>query len=86
MGSGWAPQGFGKASGSLLVGNFGDGRINAFDLNTGEGHGPLRTSTGQPIVIDGLWSLLFVDTDLYITARIDGEAHGLFAEVNPDQP
>jgi uncharacterized protein (TIGR03118 family) len=81
-----APAGFGKASGSLLVGNFGNGRINTFDLNTGASRGPLRKANGAPIAISGLWALLFVDTDLYITAGPDGEAHGLFAKIQADQP
>jgi uncharacterized protein (TIGR03118 family) len=80
-----APEGFGKASGSLLVGNFGNGRINSFDLNTGASHGPLRNASGAPIRVDGLWALLFVDTDLYITAGLDDEAHGLFAEIEADE-
>ena len=70
----------------LLVGNFGNGRINSFDLNTGASLGPLRKSNGAPMVISGLWALLFVDTDLYITAGIDGEAHGVFSEINADNP
>ena len=81
-----APSGFGKASGKLLVGNFGNGRINMFDLATGANRGPLRKSNGAPMVISGLWALLFVDEDLYITAGIDGEAHGMFSEINADSP
>ena len=81
-----APASFGKLSGSLLVGNFGNGRINGFDINTGASHGPLRKSNGAPMTIPGLWALLFVDTDLYITAGPIGEAHGLFAEITADQP
>ena len=77
----WAPQGFGKASGSLLVGNFGNGRIHAFDLNTGAFRGILSQPDGTPLVIDGLWALLFVSTDLYFTAGLDDEAHGLFGEI-----
>jgi uncharacterized protein (TIGR03118 family) len=80
-----APQGFGKASGSLLVGNFGDGRINAFDPTTGRSLGTLKQATGTPLAFDGLWALLFVDTDLYFTAGIADEAHGLFGEIQADQ-
>ena len=79
-----APAGFGKLSGRLLVGNFGNGRINSFDLDTGASLGPMRKSNGAPMEISGLWALLFVDEDLYITAGLDGEAHGLFAEINAD--
>jgi len=80
-----APQGFGKASGLLLVGNFGDGRINAVDPNSGAGAGPLKKADGTPLAFDGLWALLFVDTDLYFTAGIADEAHGLFGEIQADQ-
>jgi uncharacterized protein (TIGR03118 family) len=80
-----APHNFGKFSNHLLVGNFGDGRINAFDLRTGEFDGQLSDSQGQPITIDGLWSLKFGNgsdsgptNTLFFTAGIDDEAHGLF--------
>jgi uncharacterized protein (TIGR03118 family) len=51
-----APASFGTFAGDLLVGNFGDGRINAYD---GSGHfkGTLRDKAGKPLVIDGLWGL-----------------------------
>jgi len=81
----WAPQGFGRASGSLLVGNFGNGRINAFDLNTGDFRGVLSQADGTPLVFDGLWSLLFVGTDLYFTAGIADEEHGLFGEIEANE-
>jgi len=54
-----APRTFGKFSNALLVGNFGDGAINAFDFHTGAFLGQLEDSTGTPIAIDGLWSLEF---------------------------
>lgn len=81
-----APQGFGIASGSLLVGNFGDGMINAVDINSGAGLGSLKRGTGAPIVIDGLWALLFVNTDLYVTAGFGGESHGLLAKIQARNP
>jgi uncharacterized protein (TIGR03118 family) len=80
-----APQGFGHASGSLLVGNFGDGRINTFNINSGAQTGLLRKADGTPLAFDGLWALLFVDTDLYFTAGIADEAHGLFGEIEVDE-
>jgi len=76
-----APDGFGNIGGSLLVGNFGDGKINGFDINSGAGLGTLKKATGKPLVTDGLWALLFVGTDLYVTAGIADEAHGLFAKI-----
>jgi uncharacterized protein (TIGR03118 family) len=80
-------MGFGKFGGALLIGNFGDGKINAFD-NSGNLLGPVRGRTGQPIVINGLWSLMFgVFTgadpeDLYFTAGINDEADGLIGELS----
>ncbi len=78
-----APAGFGEFGGDVLVGNFGDGTINAFDAITGNFVGTLRDSSGNPIVNDGLWALDF-RTDpstLFITAGINDEADGLFAEI-----
>ena len=60
-----APEGFGRFSGDLLVGNFGDGRIHAFDPTTltsageFEAVGLLHSAAGRPIIIDGLWALQF---------------------------
>ena len=60
-----APEGFGRFSGDLLVGNFGNGRIHAFDPTTptSEGEfeavGLLHSAAGKPIQIDGLWALQF---------------------------
>jgi uncharacterized protein (TIGR03118 family) len=80
-----APHNFGQFSNHLLVGNFGDGHINAFNLRTGELDGQLSDPQGQPITIDGLWSLKFgngFDSGptnlLFFTAGIEDEAHGLF--------
>jgi len=76
-----APEGFGDASGKLLVGNFGNGRINIFDLDTGVSRGPLRKANGSPLVVSGLWALLFVDQDLYLTGGTEDESHGVFGEI-----
>jgi uncharacterized protein (TIGR03118 family) len=85
-----APAGFGKFAGDVLVGNFGDGHINAFNPTTGEFVGPLRTMTGAPVVIPGLWGLQFGNgvsagdkTTLFFSAGPDDEAHGLFGELTP---
>ncbi len=87
-----APADFGKFSGELLVGNFGNGRIHAFDptrLN-GQGEfqhrGPLHAADGPPIEIDGLWALAFGSgspasgptNTLFFTAGPLEEQHGLF--------
>ncbi len=83
-----APNDFGQFSNDLLVGNFGDGHINAFDPDTGAFRGQLSDQNGNPIVIDGLWSLQFGNgaaagptNTLFFTAGIDGEAHGLFGKI-----
>jgi len=82
-----APAGFGRFSGALLVGNFGNGRINAYDPTTGEFLGRLRHEDGSVIQIDGLWALRFGNgvtgnpTTLLFTAGIDDEAHGLFGAI-----
>ncbi len=83
-----APAAFGDFGGALLVGNFGDGRINAFNLTTGQFLSTLSESPGHPLVIDGLWGLAFGNgktpgdtTSLYYAAGPDDEAHGLFGKV-----
>ena len=81
-----APQNFGRFGGALLVGNFGNGKINAYDLNTGAFLGQLMNATaGGPIQIDGLWGLYFIDNRLYFTAGIADEAHGLFGVIRAVQ-
>jgi len=89
-----APDDFGKFSGHLLVGNFGNGRIHAFDptkLN-GKGEfqhrGPLHSAEGIPVQIDGLWGLSFGNggaagptNTLFFTAGPDDESHGLFGSL-----
>ena len=87
-----APSQFGDFSNALLVGNFGDGTISAYDPTSGAYLGALRDSTGTVISIPGLWGLKFgnggnggdVNT-LYFTAGIPGdgniENHGLFGSI-----
>ena len=82
-----APDNFGRFSNALLVGNFGDGHINAFDTN-GTFLGQLSQPNGTPITIDGLWGLIFgnggsagsTDT-LFFTAGPGDEEHGLFGSL-----
>ena len=82
-----APAGFGRFGGALLVGNFGDGRINAYKPATGKFLGRLRDEDGSPIGVDGLWALRFGNgvtgnpTTLLFTAGIDDEQHGLFGAI-----
>ena len=83
-----APSTFGQFAGALLVGNFGDGTINAFETTGGGFLGTLQDASGMNIVIPGLWSLLFGngssggDKDaLYFTAGPGGEKHGLLGSI-----
>ena len=85
-----APATFGAFGGALLVGNFGDGKINAFDSTSGASLGTLQDANGKPIVIGGLWALLFGNganggdrNTLYFTAGINGEIDGLLGSIAP---
>jgi uncharacterized protein (TIGR03118 family) len=92
-----APASFGQFANDILIGNFGDGQINAYGPATGQWLGRLSDNDGKPIVNPGLWSATFSgaagataigakpDT-LYITAGLLGPTHenaGLFAEISP---
>jgi len=90
-----APANFGVFANALLVGNFGDGRINAFNLQTGQFLGQLSDAAGHPITNVGIWGMTFgngaggtrTDT-LYFAAGINQENDGLFASIslgNADQ-
>ena len=84
-----APAGFGRFANALLIGNFGDGRINAYDPVTGWYLGRLRGKDHRSLAIEGLWGLAFgngfagqpVNT-LYFTAGPGDEAHGLYGSIN----
>jgi uncharacterized protein (TIGR03118 family) len=83
-----APATFGDFNGDLLVGNFGNGRINAYDPTTGAFQGTLSSSPGHPLVVDGLWGLSFGNgttagdaNALYYAAGPDDETHGLFGKI-----
>src|SRR5258708_138349 len=86
-----APYNFGSASGTILIGNFGDGTINSFSSSNGTPKGTLMDSTGKkPVVIDGLWALTFggfMKADpgtLYFTAGPNKEVDGLFGSLTPN--
>jgi uncharacterized protein (TIGR03118 family) len=87
-----APASFGLFGGQLLVGNFGDGTINAFDPASGTQVGTIKDTNGAPFAVEGLWGLTFGNGGsggatnlLYFTAGIAGggqvEDHGLFASL-----
>ena len=84
-----APAGFGSFGNAILVGNFGDGHINAFDPNSRQFLGAF-TDGHDPISIDGLWGLSFGNgatagdaNTLFFTAGPGEEAHGLFGSLQP---
>jgi uncharacterized protein (TIGR03118 family) len=89
-----APAGFPNFGGDLLVGNFGDGLINAYsEVSSGKfvHAGKLRGADNRPLAIDGLWALQFGQGGnngptgtLFFTAGPDGESHGLFGQINPN--
>jgi len=79
----WAPGDFGRFSGDLLVGNFGDGKVIAYRWNGQAWHqdGQLRGGDDEPIVIDGLWAIAFGGGDLVK----DGPANTLFFTAGPNE-
>jgi uncharacterized protein (TIGR03118 family) len=84
-----APKSFGQFAGDLLVGNFGDGTIDAFDPHNGRFIGQLLNSEGDPLQIDGLWALAngtgsngFDPNAVYFTAGGADETHGLFGSLS----
>jgi uncharacterized protein (TIGR03118 family) len=86
-----APQSFGRDAGDLLVGNFGDGTIDAFNLNNDHFDGKLLGSNGQPIVIGDLWALTTGNggsggnpNTIYFTSGVQNEAQGLFGSLTPN--
>ena len=85
-----APGDFGPFSHRLLVGNFGDGTINAFNIVTGNFEGKMLAPGGStPLVVDGLWALSFggnapnngLATELFFTAGPNDEENGLFGKI-----
>ena len=89
-----APATFGKFANDILVGNFGDGVINAFDPKTGHWLGMVSGPDGRPLVNDGLWALTFggaLDSTgtpsptgtLFFSAGLNDEQDGLFGSIVP---
>jgi len=86
-----APAGFGQFEGALLIGNVGDGTINAFDRNSLAFLGQLKSNNGNVIMNPSLRELVFASTvqtgsakTLFITAGLTNQMHGLFAGITPD--
>jgi uncharacterized protein (TIGR03118 family) len=94
-----APHNFGALADSLLIGNFGNGHIDAYDPTTGKFIDKMRNPHGQALVIDGLWSLRvgsstvttppaapdanFGPNTVFFTAGPNGEQDGLFGAIDP---
>ena len=82
-----APYGFGQWAGQILIGNFGNGWINAYPVAGGYSSGPLMTTKGTPVAIPGLWSVVggtAADSSpdaLYFTAGPQHETNGLFGSL-----
>ena len=86
-----APASFGAYAGDLLVGNFGDGTIDAYDLNHGNAYaGTLKDASGAPVAIAGLWELIAGNSigtlggsasTIYFTAGLANDSHGLLGSL-----
>jgi uncharacterized protein (TIGR03118 family) len=88
-----APKSFGAVAGDVLVGNFGNGRINVYNPVSGTFLSQLKDPDGEPISIDGLWALKVGNggaggdsQTVYFTAGLDHETHGLFGSLNAVAP
>ena len=88
-----APTSFGTFASALLVGNFGDGHITAFNASTGIMLGQLSDANNAPLAISGLWGMTFgngasagYSNQLYVTAGPQAETHGLFATISYGSP
>ncbi|QBR02782.1 TIGR03118 family protein [Paraburkholderia pallida] len=84
-----APGNFGSMSGAILIGNFGDGTINAFNGSSGLSMGPLNGSNGSPIVERGLWGIAFGNdlssqpsNTLFFAAGPNDEADGVYGRID----
>jgi uncharacterized protein (TIGR03118 family) len=84
-----APASFGSMSGAILIGNFGDGTINAFNASSGQSMGPLDGSNGRPIIEPGLWGIAFGNdlsnqpsSTLFFAAGPNDEADGVYGRID----
>ena len=88
-----APSSFGSFSNDLLIGNFGNGEILAYDATSDMFLGTINGSNGQPLVNDHLWALEtrapgsgFDPNAVYFSAGINNQADGLFGQLNAITP
>jgi uncharacterized protein (TIGR03118 family) len=86
-----APATFGRYANNLLVANFGDGTISAFNLESGDFEGYIRDADSKIISIDGIWGLAFGNgvslgdaNALYFTAGPNNENDGIFGRITPN--
>jgi uncharacterized protein (TIGR03118 family) len=86
-----AAPGFGNLGGALLVGNFGNGRINAFNLSTGAAMGVLSKIDGTPVQIPFLWGIAFGNglnsaptNTLFFAAGTNNQLDGLYGRIDAD--
>ena len=84
-----APGNFGSMSGAVLIGNFGDGTINAFNASSGQAMGPLNGPNGSPIVEHGVWGIAFGNdlsnqpsSTLFLAAGPNDEANGVYGRID----
>lgn len=84
-----APDDFGTLSGALLIGNFGDGRINGYDVGSGALIGTVSDSTGAAIATPGLWGIAFGNdannqphNTLFFAAGTNDEANGVYGRID----
>jgi uncharacterized protein (TIGR03118 family) len=84
-----APADFAPLGNDLLIGNFGDGKINAFNATTGKFIAPVSDSAGNPLVIPGLWGIVFGNNSanqplntLFFSAGTDDGAHGTYGRID----
>ena len=85
-----APMSFGDFGGAILVGNFGDGTINAFDPRNGRFLGTLRDHSQRRIHVDGLWGMAFGNgvsaqktNALFYAAGPNDEVNGAYGVIEP---
>jgi Bacterial Ig domain len=84
-----APGNFGTLSGALLIGNFGDGKINGYDLTSGRYLGTIANSTGVAFAAPGLWGIYFGNDSnnqphgtLYYAAGVNGQLNGNYGRID----
>jgi uncharacterized protein (TIGR03118 family) len=84
-----APNNFGTLSNALLVGNFGDGRINGYDPFSGRFLGALSDAVGTAYAFPGLWSIVFGNgaadqplNTVFYTAGTNGELDGRYGRID----